>query len=398
MIIYKCSKCGKMFNHKNDYKKHLNRKTPCFKPTNLSENKQRFECSKCNKTYSSKSNLNTHIQSSCSGKLKTREIFEMREKVSNTNVNINDDILNDDLTSISNGQNQYCTRLHQNSTDPAPNDLLTQKVHQCTYCNNTFTRSYSLKRHMDRCKIKKQSDNDQETLMKIINEKNEEIRALKEMYKNPNNMQVNNNSNNTTNNTVNNTTNNTNNITNNTINNIEIQLLAYGQEDLSHLSDHEYKKLINRGYQSVQELIKVIHFNENKPENHNVYISNMRDKYVIKFNGKQWELDNKTEIVNELYTEKKELLEEKYQELYKGLSKYAIGKFSRFLQDIEDEKNQEQEKINNKRKGIEDKKQITTQTMDDIKKILYNKRHTPMKTRKNYEKNNSRLLISNKEQ
>ena len=30
MVQYKCNTCGKIYHHKNDYNKHLNRKNPCI--------------------------------------------------------------------------------------------------------------------------------------------------------------------------------------------------------------------------------------------------------------------------------------------------------------------------------------------------------------------------------
>ncbi len=29
MVSYKCDRCNKIFTHKNDYRRHINRKNPC---------------------------------------------------------------------------------------------------------------------------------------------------------------------------------------------------------------------------------------------------------------------------------------------------------------------------------------------------------------------------------
>ena len=94
------------------------------------------------------------------------------------------------------------------------------------------------------------------------------------------------------------------NIKNNNINNtidqsqtFNVQLVAYGKEDYDKLSDKEYQIIINKGFKSVQELVKTLHFNKNYPENHNIYISNLRDNYVMVYDGKQWEVKNRKETI-----------------------------------------------------------------------------------------------------
>ena len=61
-------------------------------------------------------------------------------------------------------------------------------------------------------------------------------------------------------------TKNTNNYCNNTqiINNI--QLVAFGKENLLEISDNICKTILNKGFMSVQKLIEHIHFNKNNPK------------------------------------------------------------------------------------------------------------------------------------
>jgi hypothetical protein len=94
---------------------------------------------------------------------------------------------------------------------------------------------------------------------------------------------------------------------NNTINNIT---LNYNQTDVSHLTDQDYRSCIRKVCHSVLTLIEKIHFNPEKPENMNVYISNMRDKYAMCYEGDKWTLKNKTDTIDKLYTDKENMLEE----------------------------------------------------------------------------------------
>jgi len=94
---------------------------------------------------------------------------------------------------------------------------------------------------------------------------------------------------------------------NNTTNNIT---LNYNQTDVSHLTDQDYRSCIRKVCHSVLTLIEKIHFNPDKPENMNVYISNMRDKYAMCYEGNKWTLKNKTDTIDKLYTDKENMLEE----------------------------------------------------------------------------------------
>ena len=57
-------------------------------------------------------------------------------------------------------------------------------------------------------------------------------------------------------------------------------------------------------------MIECIHFNPLKPENMNIYISNMKDKYLMIYDGTNWNLANKRDELDKLYEDKEMLLEE----------------------------------------------------------------------------------------
>jgi hypothetical protein len=95
---------------------------------------------------------------------------------------------------------------------------------------------------------------------------------------------------------------------NNTINNIT--LLAYRNTDVSHLTTEDYIGIYKKVNHCVKQMIEKIHFNPAKPENMNIYISNMKDKYITVYDGSNWNLANKTEELDRLYEEKERMLEE----------------------------------------------------------------------------------------
>ena len=97
----------------------------------------------------------------------------------------------------------------------------------------------------------------------------------------------------------------------NTTNNIQnIQLLGYRQTDVSHLTDEDYKRCIKRVNHCVKNMIETVHFNPSKPENMNIYISNIKDKYIMVYDGANWNLANRKDELDRLYEEKEMMLEE----------------------------------------------------------------------------------------
>jgi hypothetical protein len=273
--------------------------------------------------------------------------------------------------------------LHEASPTPPKSDDHKNTKFICYYCRNSFTRMDNLNKHIkNRCKVKKSQDAEKEKIfqklihqmeekMDKIIEENKELKNKLNCITNSKTSTTNSGSYNTDNST-NNIQNNTNNTTNNkTINNINsqqiqhnsINLVAFGQEDLSYITDNICKQILNKGFRSVPVLIKYSHFNADKPEQHNVYISNMRDSHAMIYDGKQWKLMDRTEAVDQLIHDKKYYLVEKFEELFEELDPVTIKKFKRFI-------------------DFEDDDEILNGLKRDIKYMLYNNKNIPENTRK----------------
>ena len=161
------------------------------------------------------------------------------------------------------------------------NNILTNNSkYICQYCNYKFTRSDSLKKHFDRCKVKNKNiiTNENEMLKKQIDDLTYMVKQLLIHNKvHPKTLQkINKNLTNNTNNG---------NINNGTINNT-YNIIKFGNENINELlTDKEKFKILNMKYKSIEESIKTIHFNENRPECQNILISNLRDDIAHVFNG-----------------------------------------------------------------------------------------------------------------
>jgi len=110
-----------------------------------------------------------------------------------------------------------------------------------------------------------------------------------------------------------------------------IQLLSFKDTDCSHLTDKDYVFCIKHLNFCVKNLIERIHFNPSKPENMNIYISNLKDKYIMVYETGNWNIKTKKELEN-LYEQKEMMIEEwindqdKYPELKAKFIQYLHNK------------------------------------------------------------------------
>jgi hypothetical protein len=221
------------------------------------------------------------------------------------------------------------TNFHQNSTKippfytkNPPKNMVSSL--SCKYCDKEFTRPDSLKRHINhRCKEKKE---------------------MNSITINGNNTTINNNNNNTTNN---------------------INLVSFGDEDLSKISDKVYKYLLSKGYMSVPEFIKYIHFNKNKPENQNILLSDLTRNYLNVFNKHNWEIINKKETMNKLFDEKHDKLVEYYNNDCPIDEKHKFNSFKNFTKDLNDD---------------DKKDELKRSLLNELYIYMYNKKHLIMKS------------------
>jgi len=249
MVQYKCNTCGKIFNHKSDYKKHLNRKKPCTKTTH--------------------------------------------------NLHINKEQQVDDK-----------------------NDVCTLSAHICEYCNKSYSRKYTLTRHKKSyCKVKKEEDSIITELLKEM----DDMKAKMCKLENENKKLI-----------INNNTQNNNN--NNQING-NVNLVAFGKEDFSQVTDETMKKILKRGFKSLPLLFNNIHFNKNRPQYQNIHISNMRDNTVIVYDGTTWKLVDRHTTLDDIIERYEDVIERKYYELEDELDEFTIKKLDRFINEYCDKEN-----------------------------------------------------------
>ena len=279
-----------------------------------------YECYRCGYTNINKSNIVRHIgrKNTCKSNLNDIDLDEYKEYI---------------LKGI-----LYKNLKHKSILNPTnpnksiinPKDLGNSINFECKFCENNYSSKSNLNKHLKICKDKKEDDevkNSMNELVVILNEqlidfKKELEKRDKELEKRDKQIDelikkagINNST-----------------ITQNIQNNIK--LLAYKDTDVSSLTDKDILKCMKHSNMCVPHLIKMIHFDPDKPENHNVYISNLKNGYIMAYNGDKWDTKNRDEVIVDMIDDKQGLIEERIEIWIEKGKKYPsiMKKFERYLE------------------------------------------------------------------
>lgn len=261
---------------------------------------------------------------------------------------------NFETTNKTNFKNHNETKRHKENVKSKSHNM---KV-SCNYCEKTFTSKKSRDRHI-KYVCKKSKDEDFKELARLLNIQLKEQRKVSESqqkYVESQNKRIENlekqiekltsklqiqcfNDNRTQNS----------HITNN------INIANFKNTDYSHLTTSDYLKCIGCKSYCVKALIEKIHFDKDKPENMNIYISSIKGNFIMIYQNDQWQIDNREYAINELYDKNEFHLETWYEE---NMEKYPkmISSFELYM-----------------------KKRSDNAVLNDIKQeilmMLYNKRN-----------------------
>ena len=302
MVNYTCPRCGFTTNIKTKYTSHLRRKYLC------------------KNTLSDDNLYNEYVK------------YEINEKL---NIPQNNTISH--INTTKNTQNT--TNIQKNNTKNTQNNTKKNKKYECSYCNKTFSRNDSLNRHLRSCKEKKKDDEDKQNLLNLVNLLNKQLeeqrdqmnKQLEQLDKKDRQIEE---------------------IINKKDKQIDelikkaginigtqniqqnINILAYKNTDISHLTDTDYLRCLKHSNFCIPHLIEKIHFNPKKPENHNIYISNLKNNYAMVYDGGKWNIKDRDESIQSLIDDKEGIMEQKLEEWIENGNKYPeiMNKFNRYLE------------------------------------------------------------------
>lgn len=160
----------------------------------------------------------------------------------------------------------------------------------CQYCNKKFSRKDVCLRHQkSNCKNKKSMDEKEDEL---------KIQTIINNFQTVNNFQ-----------TINNIQQNIN------INSTDSRINPFGKEDTSFLTHSVMKNILKNPDNGIPQLIRLIHFNPEIPQNQNVRLKNKKEPYINVFNGENWELRDKDDTIQDLIISKKEIADDYLENL-----------------------------------------------------------------------------------
>jgi len=236
----------------------------------------------------------------------------------------------------------------------------------CYYCGYETERKDNYNRHLLSCKIKKQEIEEKEEilnkLLSTIDQQKEQINQLIKTNENLiNQMKVCKTQNNK----------NIKHQNNGTINNINI--VAFGKEDLSKIENKEFfEALTQMGYKIPAKMFEKIHINDKYPEYKNIYISDINRGKAMVHDGKKWKLDRYHNISDKLLDKILNFMEERCEELKEDKNitdkkKMYMENKLKILQIMKDyEKEEEKERH----------EYLRSQCKDKMKMDLYNNRES----------------------
>ena len=204
-------------------------------------------------------------------------------------------------------------------------DKLADGRYKCSFCSRNYKNKYHCNRHLKKCKHNpNNAENDLEEHIKELQNEKKEMKKQIDLLIN----HVNSTKSSTTNNTTHNKT------TNYIQQNIVIN--SFGDEKIGYIKKRFLDKLIKFPFGAIPKLIKAIHFNPEHPENHNVRITNKKQRFADVCHNNKWVLADKKEVINDMIDKGFDIMEEHHEvnnDEYDNIRKKRYSKFKDMYED-----------------------------------------------------------------
>jgi len=257
MVTFICHRCGKFFQHKASFKKHLLKIDQCPPIVSKKDRKEILRYYNLDDDMRCKKEVEV-VEEEKIKKIEKKEIDEV----------LGQSTMDGIVRIMDNGKLKF----------------------KCPYCNSLQSRKNNLMVHI---KLYCKGNRDDKVLIKIDKDdllkwKDEKVQII---YNTTNNMQQ---------------------------INQNILLQAYGKEEPIKFTDDFMSRVLRNPIKGIPDLISMHHFNPEKPENHNVRYNGKRSFFIDVFNGNFWEAKDKGEVIHDMIVSKKEMADDFFEEVIEG--------------------------------------------------------------------------------
>jgi hypothetical protein len=204
--------------------------------------------------------------------------------------------------------------------------------HVCGNCKKTYGSSFNLKRHMETVCVNSAN------ILREVTELRKQVTELRQEMANSS-IRVSN--------SINHTMTNSNNVT--------IHLVNFGEECFSSLTKEEILKIIGSRYSGLHQYVEQTHLNDRLPEQHNVYLSNLRANECKVNSGQKWITRETSEVVDEIIANGVANIEAYLDENRIKLSSERLEKLRDLMSKVRDKTDQK----------------FVKRIKNDIKRLLY---------------------------
>jgi hypothetical protein len=255
---------------------------------------------------------------------------------------------------------------------------LENKEFCCNFCNKGFTEKKNLLRHL---KNNICNANDKVTLTKaeLINIYQKVKKDVPDEIINNNNKVIK---------SVIGNHNNVNYVENNQ--NIQIMVNPFGKESQIPVPAKVYFEAMKNLIKGIPLLVKYIHYNYEHPENMNIEGKGISSKYLVVYDGQDWNLANKKNVIHNLITDKKDQIDDFFDEQVENnkLSKQMVKRYETQTEKLDEVLNKDFRGV----KPSDESAELYKELEEEMNLLLENEKNK----KKKYEEELSKKSINKK--
>lgn len=260
MSMLQCDKCGRIFDRKYNYDRHIKNKRPCVS-SDITNNNKKFD--------------------------------------------LKNIIVPEDVSIIKKNTNEKKKII----------------LNECNFCGKTYSTKFNLNKHVKRCIIACKSqkiDNEKEELYKkTISRLESQVVELTKKIGNSYQYNINQH-------------------LDQSVHQQNIQINSYGSENLNYITPSEVEKLISHPSTCLPQFIKMVHYNEEHPENHNVVIDEIKENVIKILKTKNnWDTSCLEEFVERFTIEKYDQLCDLYNSDEVNVDEVVREKFDKWADNFD---------------------------------------------------------------